>query len=275
MDEFFKANQAKWNELAEVNFSSSASDYEVQEFIASPEGIEGLHKTEREEIGSVEGLDILHLQCHFGKDTIRLKRSGARSATGLDFSPVAIEHARALATATGTEVRFVQGNVYDAPQLVDGRFDLVYVTWGTICWLPDIEAWARVVAHFLKPGGRFYFLDQHPVCLGFDDLAPAPHAPVYDYFHKPDPIAFDGTEAYADESAVLETKRSYEWTHPVGEVVTALTDAGLTIEYLHEFDTVAWKALAFMVPCEGGLYRLPEGMPRLPLSYSISARKPL
>lgn len=275
MDEFFEANQAKWNELAEVNFSSSDSDYDVHAFISAPEGIEGLHKTEREEIGPVEGLDILHLQCHFGKDTIRLKRSGARSATGLDFSPVAIEHARALAAATNTEVSFVEGNLYDAPRLIEGRFDLVYVTWGTICWLPDIEEWARIVAHFLKPGGRFYFLDQHPVVLGFDDLAPEPHPPVYDYFHKPEPIAFDGTEAYADESAVLQTKRSYEWTHPVGEVVTALVDAGLAIEYLHEFDTISWKALAFMEPCGGGLYRLPEGMPRLPLSYSISARKPL
>ncbi|UUX50119.1 class I SAM-dependent methyltransferase [Nisaea acidiphila] len=273
MDRFLEANRRKWNELAEVNFSSSNSDYDVGSFIEAPDGIEGLHKTEREELGSVEGLDILHLQCHFGKDTIRLKRSGARSATGLDFSPVAIENARALAGATGTDVTFVQGNLYDAPKLIDGKFDLVYVTWGTICWLPDIEEWARIVAHFLKPGGRFYFLDQHPVALSFDDLAPAPHAPVYDYFHKPEPITFDGSEAYADETAVLKTERSYEWTHPVGEVVTALIEAGLGIEYLHEFDTVAWKAFAYLVPCEGGLFRLPEGMPRLPLSYSISARK--
>ncbi|WP_420405021.1 class I SAM-dependent methyltransferase [Nisaea sp.] len=275
MDEYQEANRRKWNELAEVNYGSAASDYNVQSFIESPDGLDGLHRTEREELGSVDGLDVLHLQCHFGKDTIRLKRAGARSATGLDFSPVAIRLARELATATGTEVTFVEGNLYDAPDLIRSSFDLVYITWGTICWLPDIEGWARVVSRFLKPGGRLYFLDQHPVILSFDDLAPAPHAPVYDYFHKPEPISFDGTEAYADESAVLKTKRSYEWTHPVGEVVTALVDAGLAIEYLHEFDTIAWKALAFMEPCEGGLYRLPEGLPRLPLSYSISARKPL
>ncbi|MEP3112942.1 class I SAM-dependent methyltransferase [Nisaea sp.] len=275
MSEYLEANQQKWNELAEVNFRSPGSDYDVQSFIAAADGVEGLNKTEREELGSVEGLDILHLQCHFGKDTIRLKRSGARSATGLDFSPVAIKHARALAVATDTDATFVEGNLYDAPKLIDGVFDLVYVTWGTICWLPDIEGWARVIAHFVKPGGRFYFLDQHPVVLSFDDHAPAPHEPVYDYFHKPDPIAIDDTSVYSDENATLKTMRSYEWTHPVGEVVTALVDAGLRIEYLHEFDTVTWKALAFMELCDDGLYRLPEGMPRLPMSYSISARKPL
>ncbi len=273
MDDYQAANRIKWNELAEVNFSSPGSDYDVQSFIGSTDGVEGLHKTERDEVGSVEGLDILHLQCHFGKDTIRLKRSGGRSVTGLDFSPVAIEKARALAAATETEVTFVEGNLYDAPTLIDDVFDLVYITWGTICWLPDIEGWAKVISHFLKPGGRLYFLDQHPVMLSFDDHAPAPHVPVYDYFHKPEPIPFDDTSAYSDENAALKTQRSYEWTHPVGEVVTALIDADLKIEYLHEFDTVAWKAVAFMEPCEGGLYRLPEGMPRLPLSYSISARK--
>ncbi|WP_028465120.1 class I SAM-dependent methyltransferase [Nisaea denitrificans] len=273
MDKFQAANQQKWNELAEVHYTSAGSDYGVEDFLSGTEGARDLHKTELEELGSVKGLDILHLQCHFGLDSLLLARKGAKSVTGLDFSPVAIKQARELAERAGIDAAFIEGNVYDAPELVQGTYDLVYVSWGTICWLPDIEAWARVVAHFVKPGGRFYFLDQHPVTLSFDDYAPVPHAPIYDYFHKPDPISFDGTDSYADEDAVLRTKRSYEWTHPVGEVVTALIDAGLQIEYLHEFDTVAWKALAFMEPCEGGLYRLPEGMPRLPLSYSISARK--
>ena len=138
-----------------------------------------------------------------------------------------------------------------------------------------VEGWARVVAHFVKPGGRFYFLDQHPVVLSFDYHASAPHPPIYDFFHKPDPIAFDDTSVYSDPDATVKTVRSYEWIHPVGDVVTSLIDAGLQIEYLHEFDTVSWKALAFMELCDDGLYRLPEGMPRLPMSYSISARKPL
>ena len=275
MDKFQVANQQKWNELAEVHYTSASSDYGVEDFLSGPEGARDLHKTELEELGSVKGLDILHLQCHFGLDTLLLARKGAKSVTGLDFSPVAIKQARELAERAGIDATFIEGNVYDAPELIQGAFDLVYVSWGTICWLPDIEAWARVIARFVKPGGRLYFLDQHPITLSFDDYAPAPHAPIYDYFHKPDPISFDEADSYADKNAVLQAKRSYEWTHPVGEVVTALIDAGLQIEYLHEFDTVAWKALAFMEPCEGGLYRLPEGMPRLPLSYSISARKSL
>lgn len=273
MDRFQEANRLKWNELAEVNYTSPGSDYGVESFLNTTQGTRDLHKTELEELGSVEGLDILHLQCHFGMDTLLLARKGAKSVTGLDFSPVAIRQARELAEKAGIEATFIEGNVYDAPSLIEGQYDLVYVTWGTICWLPDIEGWAKVVSHFVKPGGRFYFLDQHPVVLSFDDHAPAPHAPVYDYFHKPDPISFDDTSVYSDENAALKTQRSYEWTHPVGDVVTALIDAGLRIEYLHEFDTVAWKALAFMEPCDGGLYRLPQGMPRLPLSYSISACK--
>ena len=158
-----------------------------------------------------------------GYDPDEALRRSTRDGSG--FSPAAIRYARSLAAATDTAVTFVEGNLYDAPTLIDDVFDLVYVTWGTICWLPDIEGWARVVEHFVKPGGRFYFLDQHPVVLSFDYHASAPHPPIYDFFHKPDPIAFDDTSVYSDPDATVKTVRSYEWIHPVGDVVTALIDA--------------------------------------------------
>lgn len=273
MDETFKVNREKWDELATVN-TGPGSDYGIDAFLAGDAGGRDLHRTELEELGSVDGLDLLHLQCHFGLDSLILARKGAR-VTGLDFSPVAIAKARELAATANLDARFVEGNVYDAPKLIEGTFDLVYVSWGTICWLPDIAGWARVVAHFVKPGGRFYFLDMHPILATYDEPAERLDTPRFDYFHKPAPLAFDNTDAYADADAVLKTTRSYEWIHPVGEVATALIEAGLTLEYLHEHDTVAWKAFPFLVPAGGGLWRFPDGMARVPASFSISARKSL
>ncbi len=201
------------------------------------------------------------------------RKKGA-DVTGLDLSGPAIAAARTLAEETGIPARFVQANVYDARSAVDGLFDRVVTSWGTICWLPDIAAWARVVASLLAPGGQLYFADVHPVCQVFDDDTPGSDGmPGWSapYFHR-DVLLVDDASDHADPDARLANTSTHQFIHPVADVVQALLDAGLRLTMLHEHDTLAWKAYASMVETEGRLYRLP-GRPWLPLSYSLKAMR--
>ncbi|MEQ8867043.1 MAG: class I SAM-dependent methyltransferase [Thalassobaculum sp.] len=274
---FLEANRVHWDELVGIHLGSSGPDgYNVE---ALKRGARPLHAIEEAELGPVDGLDVLHLQCHFGDDSLILAQRGAR-ITGLDYSPAAVAAARGLAAEIGLDARFVEGNVYDAPSLIDGRFDLVFVTWGTICWLPDLPAWARVVAHFLKPGGRFYFCDAHPAARVFDDSAEAAALPLgtlrvhYPYFHRAEPTANTASVDYADPEAEIRNQRTYEWEHSVSDVVNAVIGAGLRLDWLHEHDEIAWSLLPVLVPGAQGQYRWPDGFtPKLPLSLSLSARK--
>lgn len=271
------ANRAHWDALVDVHARSTGPDgYNVEALKA---GTRPLHAIEDAELGLVDGLDVLHLQCHFGVDSLILAQRGAR-VTGLDFAPTAVATANRLAQETGLDARFVEGDLYDAPSLIDGRFDLVYVTWGTICWLPDLPGWARVVANFLKPGGRFYFCDAHPFGLVFSDSEAAAGLPLgtlqvhYPYFHRAEPWENQGWTDYADPTAKDADSRSYEWAHSVSDIVNAVTGAGLRLEWLHEHPEIAWKLLPMLVPGRQGLYRWPDGFrPTLPLSLSLSARQ--
>ncbi|MGE4253246.1 MAG: class I SAM-dependent methyltransferase, partial [Parvibaculaceae bacterium] len=161
---YFDANRKSWDERVAIHRRDETGFYEVQRVL---DGGDKLNAIEAAEIGDVRGLRIAHLQCHFGLDSICLARRGA-SVTGLDFSPAAVAEARALARRAGTNAQFVEGNVYDARSLLSGDFDLAYVTWGAINWLPDIAQWAKVVASLLKPSGRLYLAESHPNILPFD-----------------------------------------------------------------------------------------------------------
>ena len=187
------------------------------------------------ELPAVSGERILRLQCHFGKDTLTLAQRGAR-VVGLDFSPAAIVAARELTEqlGQGEQACFVQADLYDAPGVIGepGAFDLVYVTWGALCWLPDIRRWAQIVAHFLKPGGSLYLAEGHPAAMVFDDAAPQPDGTpgfLVPYFHS-EPLILDATNDYADRTAQLTNSRTYEWIHPMGSVVTALIEAGFRLD---------------------------------------------
>ena len=275
---YLDANRTFWDELVGIHVASTGPDgYDVD---ALRRGERRLHAIEETELGSVDGLDVLHLQCHFGVDSLILAQRGAR-VTGLDFSPAAVAAARALADDLGLDSRFVEGDLYAAPDLIDGRFDLVYVTWGTICWLPDLAGWAKVAARFLKPGGRFYFCDAHPAARVFDDSAEAAALPAgtlrlrYPYFHRAAPTTNTVTADYADPTAEIRNQRSYEWEHSVSDIVNAVIGAGLRLDWLHEHDEIAWKLVPVLVPGAHGQYRWPDGFPvTLPLSLSLAARKP-
>ena len=203
-------------------------------------GMGNLHPIEEEGLGPVDGLDILHLQCRFGFDSLALVQRGAR-VTGIDFDRGAIEKARSLAEELGLQDRatFIAANVLEADKALDApaSFDRVFVTWGTICWLPDLTEWARIIAHFLKPGGWLYFADHHPIVSTFDDeYATAPDMPTWfwPYFSEK-PLIDDGSPDYAS-GEMIQSGNLHEWLHGVGDIVTALLGAGLTIRMLREHD---------------------------------------
>jgi len=267
VSEWRETNRAWWDERVPIHVGSDL--YDVEAFLA---GGSKLHAFEIEEVGAVDGLTLVHSQCHFGLDTLSWARRGAR-VTGLDFSAPAIEAARALADRAGLAAEFVQADLYDAVAALGGRrFDVVYTGRGALNWLPDIERWAEVMAALVAPGGRFYLCEMHPFAHVFADDGLTVEHP---YFRPEGFVWDDDGGTYADPDARTEHNRTIEWSHPVGEVVTALARAGLRIELLHEQErtfAIGWPFLE-RDPAER-LFRLPDGLPSLPLMYSLLATAP-
>jgi SAM-dependent methyltransferase len=263
-------NRALWAEWA--RFHETAELYDLETF---RRGGVRLRPYELEELGDVSGLDVLHLQCHIGTDTLSLARLGAR-VTGLDFSEEALEVARRLAADCGLEARWFCADATQPPAELHGAFDLVYSTRGVLWWLPDLAAWARAVAVCLRPGGFLYLADGHPMLgtLEQDGVGPGELLVRYRYFTSADPEAFAVEGSYAGSIPDARQTTEYGWAHGLGEVVTALLDAGLRLELLRERPTLDWP-VRFLEEREDGSYGLPPGTPgEIPLMFSLRARKP-
>jgi SAM-dependent methyltransferase len=266
--EWFAANQANWDERVPIHLQS----YGLAGLRA---GRGRLHPIEDAEFTVTPGERILHLQCHFGRDTLTLAQRGA-IVTGVDFSPPAIAAARSLAAELSLDARFVECNVYDAPAVLPepASFDSVFVTWGAINWLPGIEAWASVAAHFTRPGGRLYLAEGHPAAYVFESprdretAFPEWFAP---YFRR-EATALDDDRDYSDPNARLRNTRTYEWIHPLGTILSALLAAGFTIEQFAEHDALPWRMFANLIEGGDGLFRWP-GEAWLPLAFSLTARR--
>jgi SAM-dependent methyltransferase len=257
-------NLAMWDERVSIHLASDF--YDVEGF---KRGRCSLQAFEAAELGEVRGKELVHLQCHIGLDTLSWARRGAR-VTGLDFSPRAVDVAGQLARDVGLSARFVCADVYDAQSALGQAYDVVYTGIGALLWLPDIERWARVIAALLRPGGKLYLVECHPLS---DVFAEHTLEVTHDYFHDPSGSIYEGAGSYADAGAVTQHNRAVEFRHPLGDVVSALARQGLVIESLHEWDHTAyarWPFLERHTPVE---YRMPAGRPRLPLLYSLRARK--
>jgi SAM-dependent methyltransferase len=273
-EDWRELNRANWDERTAVHLGPG-SGYDLGPLRA---GRGELDAIVRAELGPVASLRVLHLQCHFGRDTLALAQQGASSVVGLDFSAPAIEAARRLAGELGLadRARFVEADLYDAPRAIPehGAFDLVFVTWGALPWLPDLAGWARIVAGFLRPGGRLYLAEGHPAALVFDDAAETPdgkpgwYAP---YFQR-EAVVMDDPADYTDPAARLRHARTHTWMHPLGEVLGALGGAGLTLDWLREHPRVTWRMFRGLVRDADGLFTWPDRA-WLPLAYSLSARK--
>ena len=268
--EFFATNRRHWDERVAIQRADRSGFYAVAQFLA---GGKELQAIEWGELGDVARRRVIHLQCHFGLDTLSLARHGA-VATGLDFSPAAIEEARRLAAETGLAAKFVCANVYDARDALSGEFDIAYISWGTICWLPDMAAWARTIASLLLPGGFLYFADAHPNMLILEerDGRLVHEFPIDTPAERP--LIFDEAQTYNDDPTPLHATRTYEWIHSLSRVLGAVRAAGLALDFLHEHSGLPWPPFPMCVKGADGLWHLPERIPAFPLSYSLRATKP-
>lgn len=259
--EWFDANRAMWDERVPIHVDSAF--YDNESFLA---GRSPIRAFEHDELGAVAGKQLVHLQCHFGQDTLDWARRGA-NVVGLDFSGEAVRAATDLARRAGLDAEFVEANVYDAVDALGRRrFDIVYTGIGALIWLPDLRRWADVVAELLEPGGTLYLVEFHPITHVFaDDDLTVEHS----YWHD-EPMVWDDPGTYADMTAETTHNRSYEWNHGIGEVVSAVIDAGLHIDLLHEHDHTLMQRWPFLER-DGDTWHMPAGMPTLPLMYSLRA----
>jgi SAM-dependent methyltransferase len=265
-------NRKLWDAWTPIH--TSGSFYDVQRFRDDPTDVR-IEPWERAEVGDVTGKTLLHVQCHFGLDTLSWARLGASRVTGVDFSEPAIAFAKELAGETGLadRTRFVVSDVYDLPGPLAGEtFDVVYTGRGAISWLPDLEPWARMIAGFVAPGGIFYVHEGHPVLWALDDEQPAGELRLgYDYWGG-ETLTFPVEGSYADETAVVDAEVEHGWNHSLGEIVTLLADNGLRIELLDEKRELDWP-VPFLEQ-RGAHWRWPADLPgNLPLMYSLRARK--
>lgn len=266
-------NRANWDERAPAHAASPG--YALDRFLADPDHLSKVVRFDLPRLGDVAGLRGVHLQCHIGTDTISLHRLGARM-TGLDFSGASLEQARRLAAATNANVDFVESDVYDAPAaLGEGGFDLVYTGVGALCWLPDIRRWARVVSALLRPGGRLFLREGHPMLWALADSREDGLLVVeYPYFERPEPMVWDEPGTYVETDVAFQHNVTHEWNHGLGEIFTALLDEGFDLTMLEEHDSAPWNALPGQtVSDEHGEWRLANRPWRLAQTYTLQARK--
>ncbi|HEX9031321.1 MAG TPA: class I SAM-dependent methyltransferase [Streptosporangiaceae bacterium] len=273
VEEYQSVNKASWDERVPAHVASP--DYDVERFVADPAHLSSVIRFDLPRLGEVSGLRGVHLQCHIGTDTISLARLGM-SMTGVDFSGPAVRQARMLAERTGADAVFIESDVYDAADSAGrGAFDLVFTGIGALCWLPSVRRWADVVASLLRPGGRLFIREGHPMLWALQDGREDGLLVVqYPYFERDQPTVFDEGGTYVSTDAVFEHNMTHEWNHGLGEIVTALLDAGMTITALTEHDSVPWVALpGQMEDIGGGEWRLADRPWRLPHSYTLQAVK--
>lgn len=270
--ESFAVNRANWDERAPAHAASD--DYAVQQFVDDPTFLSGVVRFDLPLLGEVRGLRGIHLQCHIGTDTISLARLGAHMV-GLDFSSAAIAEARTLAERTQSSTRFVQSDVYEAASLLTtGSYDLVFTGIGALCWLPDIRRWADVVAALLAPGGRLFIREGHPMLWAIDETIEESLVVDYPYFERPEPIIDDDPGTYVATTSGFSTTVTHSWNHGIGELMTALLEAGLQISGFVEHLSVPWEAFpGRMVRDDLGEWTLIDRPYRLAASYTLQAVK--
>lgn len=270
----YSDNRANWNDRAALH---EASGYGIRELVEDPERISPEVAQDLERLGDLRGKDVLHLQCHLGTDTVSLSRLGPRRVVGLDLSDESIRRARDIAARCHAEIEFVESNVYDARAAVQGDFDLVYTSIGVLCWLPDVDAWAREIASLLKPGGRFLVRDDHPFSMTIgEDLSDGLRV-EQPYFQGNVPMTWDEPFSYveaAPDAPPITHGVSHQWNHSVGQIIGAVLDAGLVLDSFEETEFSAWPRWPELMERVEDGYRLREGADRLPLQSVLTAHRP-
>ncbi|GIF17715.1 SAM-dependent methyltransferase [Actinoplanes tereljensis] len=268
MTDYLDVNRANWDERASAHAASPG--YPVSRMAEDPSYLSETVQFDVPLLGPLTDQRGIHLQCHIGTDTLSLARLGA-SMTGLDFSGKSLDEARKIAP----DIRFVQSDVYDAVAAAGTGYDFVYTGVGALIWLPDIARWARVVASLLRPGGRLFIREGHPMLWTLDEEAPGSDLIVkYPYFEPAEPLIFSSDGTYVETDTEFSHTTTHEWNHGLGEIVSAVLDAGMTLTGLVEHQSVPWLALpGRMHELSGGEWQLTDNPDRLPHSYTLQAVK--
>lgn len=265
VDEYLAANKANWNERVAIHKKSEL--YDLEKF---KQGKNKLHSLEREELGEIKNKNILHLQCHFGMDTLSLEMLGAK-VTGVDFSEEAIRAACELRDEMKLKSEFILSDIYSLPEKLTEKFDIVYCSYGVLIWHPDIKKFSSVVSHFLNADGYFYIAEVHPASGIFDNTNKQKELAVrFPYFGKPYPLEFEEEGTYADREAKTANNKSYEWIYSLSDIIMALINSGLKIEFFHEFPFTVWQQFPWMKKNEDGYFIMDK---EIPLLFSLKASK--
>jgi 2-polyprenyl-3-methyl-5-hydroxy-6-metoxy-1,4-benzoquinol methylase len=262
--DYIEINKALWNEKTKHHTTSAFYNMDNGGFIG---GESSLKEIELALLGDIKGKTILHLQCHFGQDSLSLSRMGAH-VTGVDFSDEAIRKARELNEQLGLDAQFICSDIYELPSVLNKQFDIVYTSYGTIGWLPDMQRWAKVVAGHLRPGGRFVFVEFHPVMWMFNNQFTEIQ---YAYFNK-EAIVETLSGTYADRDADIQLQE-IGWNHDLSEVMQSLIGSGLSITSFKEYDYSPYNCFANMVPVGEGRFHIQGLEGKLPMLYSLIAAK--
>jgi len=261
-------NRARWDEIAPVHLKA------YNEVALLRAGKEILDDIELREVGPVDGMSLLHLQCHIGSDSLAWVRHGAK-VTGVDFSEKSIVCANQLSEELKLPATFIHSNIYDICAAHEGEYDIVYTSKGVLCWLKDLQEWGRIIAHYLKPGGIFYLMESHPIIMALEQEKPGEVSFAYPYFHKTAPTEWAaGDPDYADAEYV-PTNGSLEWEWAVSDIINALIEAGLQLEFVNEYEKLFFKLFPSMTTEDDRWFRLPKYAKKLPLLFTLRARKPL
>lgn len=263
-NDYLTQNKKLWNERTVHHVKSEF--YDLPAFL---KGKNVLNSIELNLLGDISNKSILHLQCHFGQDSLCLARMGAK-VTGVDFSEKAIETARELNHTLNLNAEFICSDVYELPNVLNQQFDIVFTSYGVIGWLPDMERWAKVISTFLKPSGKLVFIEFHPVLWMFDNDF---NKVTYNYF-KDEPIIENETGTYADHEAPI-VNQSVSWNHSLSEVIKALLNNGMTIKDFNEYDYSPYNCFSGMTESDQGKYYIERIGKHVPMVYSVLAEKML
>lgn len=261
-DQYFNANKDGWNKRTSIHKDSTF--YDIEGF---KKGNTTLNKLELEALGDVGGKSILHLQCHFGLDSLSLARLGAK-VTGVDFSESAIDLATSLNKEVNLDAQFICCNVYDVPDRLHQKFNIVFTSYGVIGWLPDLDKWACIISHFLKPGGTFFMAEFHPVVWMMDENFEY----IKYFYHNIEVIKDEGKGTYTDKNADIKYTE-YTWNHSLSEVINALIKSGLVIQSLNEYPFSYYNCFNNLVKGNDGYFRVKGIENKLPMMYAVQATK--
>jgi SAM-dependent methyltransferase len=267
--DYLDVNRSNWDERAPAHARSAG--YGVERFVEDPTFLSDVVRFDVPRLGDIKGLRGVHLQCHIGTDTVSLARLGAKM-TGLDFSSAALKEARILVERTGADVDFVEADTYSAVDVLGrGTYDLVFTGIGALCWLPDIRRWAQVVAALLRPGGRLFIREGHPMLWALDEERTDDLIVSYPYFETVEPLVTVEEGSYVETDVAFTHNESHSWNHGLGEIITALLEQGMRITAFEEHDSVPWDAIRGAMREDDGEFRLIDRPNRLAASYTLQA----